>query len=116
MALLASILLASSDVRAGGVVHLKLKAHVSGGFFVAPLPPLAFEPARVTLSLHHHGMVYAHVIGMGPGAVVFAGGKIKPLKWHIRGPGGDLKVGPGGIKLKGPHGHGRGGGRIKLKF
>ena len=116
LALCSAILLASSDVRAGGVIHVKLKAGAGGMFLVGRPPHVDFEPARVTLTLRHHGMVHWHVIGAGPHGVLWAGAKVKPLKWHFKGPGGSVKVNPGGIKIKPPHGRGHGGGRIKLKF
>jgi hypothetical protein len=116
LAVCAASLLTSSDVRAGAVVHVKLVAAPGGMFLVGRPPHLDFEPARVTMSLRHHGMVHAHVLGAGPHGVLFAGAKLRPLKWHLKGRGGDLKVGPGGIKIKPPHGRGHGGGHIKLKF
>ena len=115
-ALLGTILLASSDVRAGGAIHLKLKAEPGGHFLVARPPHLDFEPARLTLSLRQHGVVHWRVLGAGPHGVLFAGAKIRPFKWHVKGPAGDIKIGPGGLKIKPPHGHGRGGGRFKVKF
>jgi hypothetical protein len=103
-------------VRAGGVVHVRLVAEPGGRFLVGKPPKLWPEPGRVTLSLRHHGMVHAHVLGAGPHGVLFAGGKLKPLRWHLKGPSGDVKVGSGGHKVKPPHGPGRGGGHIKLEF
>jgi hypothetical protein len=114
-ALCASCLFVSSDVRAGGSVHVKLVAEPGGRFFVAKPPHLWPEPSHVTLALRQHGKLHVRMLGVGPGGVFFAGGKLSPVKWHFLGPGGNVKVGPGGFKLKGPHGHGHGGG-VKIKF
>ena len=116
LALLAGSVLTSADVHAGGVVHVKLVVEPGGRFLVGRPPAPWLEAGRVTLSLRHHGMFYTHVLGAGPHGVLFAGAKLKPFKWHFRGPDDDWKGGPGDIKIKGPHGHGRGGGHIKLKF
>jgi hypothetical protein len=89
-------------------------AEPGGHFFVGKPPHLWPEPSRVTLALRHRGKLHVHVLGAGPGGVLFAGGKLRPFKWHVKGPGGSFKAGPGGLKLKGPKGHGHGG--FKVKF
>jgi hypothetical protein len=123
MSLVVALLVAAGlslggDAAAGAHVHLKLKAHASGLFFVGvPLRPIV-APVRMTLHLKHHGKFHTRLVGLGPGRVVFAGVKAKPFKLHIKGPGGKLKVGPGGgfkLKAKGPKGRG-GGGKLKMKF
>jgi hypothetical protein len=105
------------DAAAGAHVHLKLKADASGKFFVGvPLHPIV-APVRLTLHLKHHGKFHTRLVGLGPGRVMFAGVKARPFKLHVKGPGGHLKVGPGGgFKLKGKRHKGHGGGKFKVKF
>jgi hypothetical protein len=116
LALMGSCVLTSADVHAGGVVHVRLAVEPGGRFLVGRPPAPWLEAGRGTLSLRHHGMGYAHVLGAGPHGVLFAGGKLKPFKWHLRGPEGEWKGGPGEVQIRPPHGHGRGGGRVHLKF
>jgi hypothetical protein len=101
--LAACALAVSSDLRAGPHVHLEVKLLPGPGrlFLVGKPPRLVGAPMRLTVHLKHAGKTQVRLFGLHPGGKVMVGAKGKPFKLHVKRPGGHVKVGPGGFKMKG---------------
>jgi len=115
MLLVALMLVIGGDVSAGPHVHLKLKAEPEGRYLVGKPSVKIKAPVRVTLHLKRGKVRHSRIVGLGPKLVFFGGVKAKPMKLHVKGPGGHVKVGPGSVRLKGKGFKGKGG-RDKIKF